>query len=72
LIKDAESLAADQNQAMQMNMMDKLGPAAVTQLGKGMATGAFQMPNISTGAQSGAQSGGMGVAPAAAAPMMGQ
>ena len=57
---------------MQMNMMDKLGPAAVTQLGKGMATGAFQMPNISTGAQSGAQSGGMGVAPAAGAPMMGQ
>jgi hypothetical protein len=68
LIKDAESLAADQNQAMQMNMMDKLGPAAVTQLGKGMASGAFEMPNMSTGAQS----GGMGAAPAAGAAMMGQ
>jgi hypothetical protein len=68
LIKDEESMAADQNQAMQMQMMDKLGPAAVTQLGKGLSTGAFEMP----GPAAGAQSLGQAMSPQAAAGMMGQ
>jgi len=67
LVKNQEALAADQNQAMQMQMMDKLGPAAVNQLGKGLASGAFEMPQM--GAQS--SPAGMQVPPAAGG-MMGQ
>lgn len=65
LIKDEEQLMEDQNQAQRAMMIEKLGPAAVTQLGKGMATGAIQMPGA-------AQTGGMGAAPPAGGAMMGQ
>lgn len=65
LIKDEESLAADQNQAQQMAMMEKLGPAAVTQLGKGLASGSFQMPNPAAVSAAGG-------APGMAGAMMGQ
>lgn len=68
LIKDEEQLMQDQNQAQRAMMLEKLGPAAVTQLGKGLATGAFEMPS----AASGAQSAGMVAGPGAAAAMMGQ
>lgn len=50
LIKGQEELAADQNNAMQQTMMEKLGPSAITQLGKGLASGAFEMPSANPSA----------------------
>jgi hypothetical protein len=71
LIRDEESIAADQNQQMQMMMAQKLGPAAITQIGKGLTEGTIEMPAPEAGGTPGipgVQVPGMG----AGGGMMGQ
>ena len=71
LIRDEESIANDQNQQMQMMMAQKLGPAAITQIGKGLTEGTLEMPAPQAGGSPGVpgvQVPGMG----AGGGMMGQ